>query len=76
MQMRNIVVQRVIERGWRNDWNAALNLYGIEGTREAIKQLPYLNKKDMHFVSTIFKILLTDMKYYTKKQLEQAHWSS
>lgn len=74
--MRNIVVQRVIERGWRNDWYAALNLYGIDGMKDAIKQLPYLNHKDMHFVSTIFKIPLSDMKCYEKKQLNRAHWNS
>lgn len=75
-QMRKIVVQRVIERGWINDWYAALNLYGIKGMVEAIKGLPYLNNKDMHFVSTIFKIPLSEMKCYTKKQLAQAHWNS
>ena len=75
-QMRNIVVQRVVERGWCNDWYAALNLYGIEGMIDTIKQLPYLNNKDMHFVSTIFKIPLSEMKCYEKKQLNQAHWNS
>ena len=75
-QMRNIVVQRVIERGWINDWYAALNLYGIEGMRRSIKELPYLNNKDMYFVSTIFKIPLSEMKCYTKKQLAQLHWNS
>ena len=75
-QMRSIVVQRVIERGWINDWYAALNLYGIKGMGEAIKELPYLNNKDMHFVSTIFKIPLSEMKCYTKKQLAQVHWNS
>ncbi|HUZ61805.1 MAG TPA: hypothetical protein VMU83_23710 [Hanamia sp.] len=75
-QMRNIVVQRVVERGWRNDWYAALNIYGITGMRNSIKQLPYLNDKDMHFVSIIFKIPLPEMKCYEKKQLNQAHWIS
>jgi hypothetical protein len=30
----------------------------------------------MHFVSTIFKIPLSEMKCYEKKRLQQAHWSS
>jgi len=53
-QMRDIVVQRVVERGWHEDWYAALNLYGEGGMKEAIKALPYLNDKDMNFVSVIF----------------------
>lgn len=75
-QMRNIVVQRVIERGWRNDWYAALNLYGVEGMKEVIKELPYLNKQDMHFVSTIFNITLSEMKCYEKKRFQKTHWNS
>lgn len=75
-QMRNVVVQRVIERGWPDDWYAALNLYGEKGMKEAIKAIPYLNDKDMNFVSHVFKIPLSKMKCYEKKQLQQAHWNS
>jgi len=38
--MRSIVVQRVIERGRINDFFAILNLYGLDGVKEAIKRLP------------------------------------
>jgi hypothetical protein len=75
-QMRNVVVQRVIERGWPNDWYAALNLYGEKGMKDAIKVIPYLNDKDMNFVSHVFHIPLSKMKCYEKKQLQQTHWSS
>jgi len=75
-QMRNIVVQRVIERGWPNDWYAALNLYGEKGMKDAIKSIPYLNDKDMNFVSKAFEIPLSEMKCYEKKQSRPAHWNS
>jgi len=75
-QMRNVVVQRVIERGWPNDWWAALNLYGENGIKEAIKAIPYLNDKDMNFVSKAFEIPLSKMKCYIKKQSQPAHWNS
>lgn len=35
-EMRNIVVQRVVERGWSKDWYFILNKYGITGLK-AIK---------------------------------------
>ena len=76
IQMRNIVVQRVIERGWLSDWYAVLNLYGIDGMRDAIKHLPFLNNKDMHFVSMVFRIPLSEMKCYEKKQSATSHWTS
>jgi hypothetical protein len=74
--MRDVIVQRVIERGWPNDWYAILNLYGIEGIRSAIKNIPYLNNKDMNFVSHQFKVPLSAMKCYKKKQLAETYWNS
>lgn len=74
--MRDVVVQRVIERGWPNDWYAMLNLYGLDGVKDAIKNLPYLNDKDMNFVSHQFDIPLSSMKCYEKKQSANTHWNS
>jgi len=75
-EMREVVVQRVVERGWPADWYAALNLYGEEGMKAAIKALPYLNDKDMNFVSVVFEIPLSEMKCYEKKRSHPAHWNS
>lgn len=75
-QMRNIVVQRVVERGRMNDFYAILNLYGLEGVKAAIKQIPFLNNKDLKFVCTVFDIKKEELKCYTKKQLENQHWIS
>jgi len=75
-QMRNIVVQRVIERGRMNDFYAILNRYGIKGVKEAIKQIPYLNNKDLAFVCSVFELNKEELKCYTKKQLKNQHWIS
>jgi len=75
-RMRNIIVQRVTERGWPRDWYAILNLYGVDGVKNALRELPYLNDKDMNFVSREFNIPLTDFKCYTKKQSARVRWNS
>lgn len=74
-QLRHVIVQRVIERGWPNDWRAMLNLYGIAGVKAAIQNLPYLNAKDLNFVCHQFDIPLSTMKCYKKKQLVNSHWN-
>jgi hypothetical protein len=74
-QMRNIVVQRVIERGWPNDWWAALNLYGEKGMKDAIREIAYMNDKDMNFVSLAFDIPFSKMKSYKNKKLKQRNGS-
>lgn len=75
-QMRNVVVQRVVERGWPEDWYAMLNMYGEDGIKNAIKELSYLNDKDMYFVSSVFNIPLSEMKCYIRKQSRPQHWNS
>jgi len=74
--MRNVVVQRVIERGWPSDWYFILNYYGTRGVKSAIKDLAYLNDKDMNFVSHQFGIPLNAMKCYEKKHSVNQHWNS
>ena len=75
-QMRNTVVQRVIERGRIDDFYAIFNLYGIEGVKQAIKQLPYLNPKDLSFVCNQFELQEEQLKCYTNKPLKNQHWNS
>lgn len=65
--MHTVVVQRVIERGRLNDFYALLNLYGPKGVKDAIKQIPYLNSKDLSFVCSVFNLKKEDLKCYTKQ---------
>ncbi|MEO6000524.1 MAG: hypothetical protein ABIN89_27015 [Chitinophagaceae bacterium] len=74
--MLTLVVQRVIERGWTRDWYAILNMYSLNGVKQAIKDIPYLNEKDMHFVSLVFDIPFNEMKCFINKQSMPAHWNS
>jgi hypothetical protein len=75
-KMQNLIVERVIERGWPEDWYALLNLYGVDGVISVIKELPYLNDKDMNFVAYVFNLPLTALKCYTNKQSARQHWNS
>jgi hypothetical protein len=74
--MRNIVLQRVIERGRITDFYAALNLYGLSGFIEGVRHIPYMNTKDRTFVCTVFGIKKEDLSCYTQKPLRQQHWHS
>jgi hypothetical protein len=53
-----------------------LNLYGVDGVKSAIKEITYLNEKDLNFVSHQFAIPQTSMKCCEKKQLAKQHWGS
>ena len=75
-KMRNVVVQRVLERGRKDDYYAMLNLYGLQGVREALKQVPYMNDKDMNFACVAFNLKKKDLKCYKNKLLRQQHFNS
>jgi len=74
--MRNIVFQRVVERGRMDDFYAVLNIYGINEFKKGIKNIPYLNVKDIAFVCSVFGLKKRELKCYTQKRLHQKHWNS
>ena len=74
--MRNVVVQRVIERGHFSDFYAMLNLYREDGVIQELKKVPYFNDMDMNFVSVVFNIPFQQLKSYQNKQLPNRHWNS
>ena len=70
--MRYIVVQRVIERGWFDDYCAAIRIYGgLRNFKKIIKELPILSDKDMSFVCAVFQLKKESLKCYTRKQLRK-----
>jgi hypothetical protein len=75
-KMRTLVVQRVIERGRKDDFFAILNRYGVEGVKESIKEIPTMNAKDISFVCAVFDLKKEDLKCYTKKLSHPQHWNS
>ena len=74
--MRNEVVQRVLERGRMDDFYAILNLYGVEGVKAALREIPYMNDKDMNFACVAFDLRKEELKCYTRKQSMPLHWNS
>ena len=75
-KMRTLVVQRVIERGRKDDFFAILNRYGVEGVKESIKEIPTMNAKDISFVCAVFDSKKEHLKCYTRKLSHPQHWNS
>jgi len=65
---KQLIVERVIQRGSLSDFKIILSYYGKQEAGELLKQVPWLNDKDMNFVHVFFDIPFTEMKCYAKKQ--------
>lgn len=76
LEMAVVVTQRVVERGWPDDFYAAINLYGLDSFVAAIKEIPYLNDRDINYVCLKFQLKKEDLKCYTRKQSRQQRWNS
>ena len=75
-KMRNIVVQRVLERGRKDDYYAMLNLYGLDGVQEALRSIPYMSDKDMNFACHTFDLKKEELRCYKLKHSRQQHFIS
>lgn len=68
--MRDIVVQRVCERGHLTDFYAILKLYGYNTIREIIKGeiKSFYTTVDLEFACYLFNIEITETKAYHHKK--------
>jgi hypothetical protein len=74
--MRTLAMQRVIERGWFDDFYAAVRIYGgIDNVKEIIKEIPSLSAKDIVFVCAVFNLKKEDLKCYTREQSRERRLS-
>ena len=70
--MRTVVVQRVIERGWFSDFYAAIKLYGgLDSFKNIIKEIPILSPKNIAFVCSAFELRKEDLKCYKRALLRE-----
>lgn len=66
-KQKRLIVERVIQRGSRKDLYLMQQIYDKELIKGIIKEIAWLNEKDMAFVQVYFGIPLNEMKCYTKR---------
>ncbi len=69
------IVQQVLNFGTLDEFRAILGFYGYQDIVDAVKQAGYFDPKTFAFVINYFQIDKNDMLCYTRKRLNQAHWS-
>ena len=74
-KMKRLIIQRVVERGWPDDWCIMIDRYGISEIRKTLKEIPYLNNIDMRFAGIVFNIPQKQMACYKRRQLKREHWN-
>jgi len=71
-KMKTIIVQRVIERGNRDDFYAILQQYGgMESVREIVKQTAFYDPRDEALAISLFDLKKEDLVCYKHKRLRK-----
>jgi hypothetical protein len=65
---KRLIIERVIQRGNRNDLDKIISFYGKGEIREIMKSTMGLNPRDMAFVHVFFDLPLSEMRCYTQPQ--------
>jgi len=75
---KDIVVERVIERGRMDDFYTLFQMYGgVEGVREIAKTIRHFRwERDLYFTRMVFDIKKEDMECYRRQRLREAHLNS
>jgi hypothetical protein len=69
------IIQQVLNFGTLDEFSAIKKFYGMEGIKEAVKEVGYLDPKTFSFVTTVMQVDKNELKCYTKKRLNQPHWT-
>lgn len=64
---QRLIIERVIQRGSRRDFDLMQAVYSRETIKQIIREIAWLNEKDMAFVNVFFDIPFSEMKCYTKR---------
>jgi len=72
--IRKLLVERVLERGEKEDFYAVIRLYGgLENFREIIKEVHYLSDRNTVFACTVFDLKKEELRCYKRMQLRKKH---
>ena len=66
---KQLIVECVIQRGSLKAIKEVTDHYGLQELKSIIRQIPYLEKRDIAFVHIYFDIPLNELKCYTRKRL-------
>ncbi|MDN3550517.1 DUF6922 domain-containing protein [Mucilaginibacter aquaedulcis] len=72
---RLTIIERVLNKGDQSDWKEIIRFYGQDNLIHALKEeINYLTDMTVEAVCEYFQLSKTELKCYTKKQLNQGHW--
>ncbi len=75
LKSKRLIIERVFTLGNLEEIKIITGFYGKEEIIKTLRNLNYLEPKNLNFVSFLFKIPKKDFKCYQRRQSTIQHWS-
>ena len=72
---KRLIIERVFNLGNLREIQLIKNHYGTDVLTETLCNLNYIDPKTLNFISLLLNIPKTKFNCYTRKQLNNQHWS-
>jgi len=69
------IIERIITLGTMEDFVVIKNYYGKSKIKRIVKDLRYLNDKDLNFCSIYFNVPINEFRCYHAKQMNLSDWN-
>ena|SRR5690606_16773832 len=72
---RSYIIQRALEYGLINDWNAIRQIYGLPMIKEEALRFRELDDVTLAFLCTLFDLRKQDFRCYRLRQSVKNYWN-
>lgn len=72
---RSYIIQRALEYGLINDWNAIRQIYGLTMIKEEALRFRELDDVTLAFLCTLFDLRKQDFRCYRLRQSVKSYWN-
>jgi hypothetical protein len=70
-----LIIERVFALGTFEEIKLIIKYYGTSEVLRVLKNLKYLDRKTLNFISVYFKVPPDSFRCYKHKQLNRQHWN-
>jgi hypothetical protein len=72
---RTLIIERVTNLGNLSEWLQIVRFYGLDTIKEELVKAGDLYPKTIAFIESYLEIPKSNLRCYTRKQLNQPHWN-
>lgn len=70
-----LIIERVFSLGEIKEMKEVIRYYGVEKTLDVLRNLTFIDRKSLNFISRFFNVPSEEFKCYSIKQSKPIYWN-